>query len=183
MKNLIISQHLGLAFKTPVLLIIDTGRRVLYKFRPQIINKRDPQMRSCKPALLATILFSAVQSLTAYAAPVPTQCPGVEAIKAAGLASAERVDEDGGFAVGQVNTYGTPNNWGFVIFVPYTDAGSEQDALNKANQSLPTLTGGQGPIQNEGRWICTYSTANGYQAGALTPIPMNNIVRAIQFRK
>jgi hypothetical protein len=126
--------------------------------------------------LSALVAVSTFQG--AWAGTAPASCPSVQSIQSAGLLAAE-LGDDNTYDVGQINNYGTPDTWGFVINV--TGASSIQDAMNKAKIALSTLSGAPTPIYYQGEWVCLYNSAQGYIIGAITPIPLSkalsNVVR------
>jgi len=67
--------------------------------------------------------------------------------------------------------------------VPFYMASNESEAIQKATQALPALNANfTTPIYQDGMYVCLY-TANGLQAGAVTPLPLNNVAKKMQFNQ
>lgn len=107
-------------------------------------------------------------------------CPTAGSIISAGLLFAERDEDSASFIVGQVSNYNTIERWGFVLFVPFSQAANKTQALTVARQALPSLNANFAtPIYKDGYSICLY-TANGLQAGTITPLSFSLIAKNIR---
>lgn len=124
-----------------------------------------------KKLLIATsvsLAFIAAQATLAMP-PKPAKCPGVKALKTSEFDIAQQ-DKDGTWVAGVIhNNYDTKDAWTFAI--GKINATSQQDAMDKAEAGLKTLTFQTGPIAVEkyNLWACGYYTGEGYPAVAVTP--------------
>ena len=128
-----------------------------------------------KYSLIASLtLFIALCFFSsAKAAEAPALCPTVAAIKQAGLSAVLKEESYKLYAVYQVNKYNTPEMWGFLMGVPFEQATSKGDAMNKARMALPTLTGDPIPTpvdDSHKQWYCLYDDDYHYVAIAATPV-------------
>lgn len=57
--------------------------------------------------------------------------------------------------------------------VPFNDASSQQDALDKARAALSLLGGNPSPFFYQDRWVCVYNAPYDYKALAVTPITLD----------
>jgi hypothetical protein len=125
-----------------------------------------------KIKLLATAAILAL-STTVYALPQkPEKCPSTSAIHDAGLGDDIIVqDNHGQWIVGLMSSeYDTPGvTWTFLV--GNIDAADQEEAYNKAKDSLETIQFQKGPvpIQQISRWGCVYNNENNYIAIAVTP--------------
>ena len=110
---------------------------------------------------------------SAIATPQPIICPSVQAIKDAGLKISEDIPEDRTIGVGNTDNYGTPQIWGFGVFIRYSATDKVEVAIELANKVLPTLSGKPLPLKlnkdNTVKWACIYRIKD-YLAAAVTPI-------------
>lgn len=114
-----------------------------------------------------------------HAQPVPKTCPVIGAIKTVGFSAVERDDESGGFVVGQIHQYKTPQTWGFAMLIPFSSANTEAQALKVAKAAVPFLAHNYTtPLLQDGKYYCLY-TARGFQAGAVTPIPIAKLAKTL----
>ncbi len=129
--------------------------------------------------------ISIALSANAFALSVnkPLRCPSVDAIKAAGLRMVERDDRNGFYVAVQVGNFDTNVKWAFGLLVPMSDADSPQDALVKAREALPELSGEAEQGTYGGKTVCQYDPLpNGYMAIAFTPIMMGQLSDMASYR-
>ena len=125
-----------------------------------------------KSKLLVAASLLAI-SVTASAMPAkPKACPSASALHDVGLSReiVVRNDRDQTWIVGHLrDNYGTKNDWSFLV--ANVQADDEDDAYNKANESLNSLSFAQGPVALEqiSKWACVYNTSEGYLAVSVTP--------------
>lgn len=125
-----------------------------------------------KAKLLVAATLLAV-SVTASAMPAkPKKCPSASALHDVGLSRDIVVqnDKDQTWIVGHLrDDYGTKNDWTFLV--ANIQADDEEDAYNKAKDSLNSLSFAQGPvaIQQISKWACAYNTDEGYLGISVTP--------------
>ncbi len=120
------------------------------------------------------LLFSLAFCTSIYASypPMPERCPDIKQIQTQPFVQVKRESySDSKWVVYQnYQSYGTEDLWTFTMGgIVAMDA---KEALQIANNSLSTLriTGGPDELMDEPKWICTYKTAQGYEAGAVTPV-------------
>jgi hypothetical protein len=115
----------------------------------------------------------------------PEACPKAEDIISGGLKDILTDTSEGIYAIGQLNNYNTDYRWGFAVIISYDQANSEEDAMQKALASLPSLSGTPIPMAfDDTHTLCIYDIGDGYQAGALTPIDfMSHTARMMISRK
>lgn len=119
-------------------------------------------------SLLPLALFLTNATFAALT-PEPQVCPSEAAIKAVGVSRNTVQDDDGLWLTGRRNQkYGTQDSWTFVIGkIP---ASTASEAYDKAAVAMPSLSFQFGPLNGPlGKWVCYYSTAQGYTAVAANP--------------
>lgn len=136
---------------------------------------------------LAVVPFCVSLALSANAfaltAKKPNRCPGLDAIKSAGLMMAQRDDRDGFYVAAQIGNYDTNVKWVFGMILPISDADSTDEALDKAREALPDLSGEPDPVSYQGKWVCMYDELpNGYRALAITPVSMGQLSEVASYR-
>lgn len=117
--------------------------------------------------ILAATLSLAQQ---VFAAPV---CPNINTIKSIYANASTVTFSEGAYVVAQVADYGTNNVWAFGIFDIH--AANQADALAKAKQAIPTLTGAPAPVYLAQRnlWVCEYGVGYNYHSIAYTGFRTN----------
>jgi hypothetical protein len=102
----------------------------------------------------------------------PSSCPQASEIIKVGLSSNLTRDNDGKWYAGRsAQYYGTFHKWTFVI--GGITAANKNDALQKANHALKTLSYKSGPQSAPAeKWLCLYNNASNFLSGAVTP-PIN----------
>jgi hypothetical protein len=129
-------------------------------------------MNFLKTAALCTAFVSTIA--TAGLPPKPAHCPEASELQNAQLIFA--VEKLGQYiTVGQGN-YGTEENWAFAV--ANVHANGPDEALEKANNAIKSLTGSPSPmpVPMADVWACIYQLDNGYVPVAITPLPsMGNI--------
>ena len=107
------------------------------------------------------------------AALMPKTCPLVEVIKSAGFTGILEDKDDQLYVAYHIGPYHTPETWGFAIGVPYDQAISRVDAMNKAKAALSSLEGTPTPVavdETQKQWYCAYHNQYDYLSVAVTPI-------------
>lgn len=111
----------------------------------------------------------------------PASCPNVSSIKPVPLIYSSNDNEYQYYLYVSVEKYATPYTWMFVLGVPYNQAISSNDGLNKAQSALGTLTGNPQPEEYEpGRWVCVYNNNYNYLSAAFTPVDVGMDARKSQ---
>ena len=132
----------------------------------------------------ATILaLSLPQLVQAAIPPQPQRCPTAAAIQAVGVSRNMIQDNDGLWVTGRRNQkYGTTDDWTFLIGkFPATTA---NQAYTKAVTAMTTLNFQMGPLNGPlSKWICWYSTAEGYTATAINPPITSNVEPGVFLKK
>lgn len=129
-----------------------------------------------KLLLLFTLPFSFLLA-TAHAMTFqhePQVCPKANAIKTIGVSHNVVQNSTGLWFTGRRNQhYDTIHHWTFLIGnIP---AISVDHAYQKASHAMETLSFQLGPIQGPlGKWLCLYTTAQGYEAVTIFPAIANN---------
>lgn len=128
---------------------------------------------------MTTLLLSALASLlvaqTASAGVRPEACPSAEAIKKAKFSIIFYNEDEEFYMVGATGKFETTQKWGFLMGIPGDQATGLEDALNKANAALATVSGTPKPVSASRRiWRCKYMSSFDYPVVALTPIGESN---------
>lgn len=113
-------------------------------------------------------LFNSIAS-AAMQGPEPQICPSVASIRAVGVSRVVFQDNELFWVAGRRDQkYGTPNDWTFLI--GRIVAANIDDAYQKATLGLNSLKLEIGPVTGPvGKWVCFYSTSQGYPAAAINP--------------
>lgn len=132
---------------------------------------------------LTIALFGACLMSQVFAA--PSTCPSTDLIKSMfpSTTMVERNKDDGSYIVGQVANYNTNDILAFAVFdIP---ASNEADALAKAKQAIPTLTGAPIPVYVPANkvYACLYDISYHYHALAFTGFKTNNVAGVMKFPK
>lgn len=133
-------------------------------------------MKSFKLAAISTCL-AVVMAPAVWAADAPAACPTVDKIVKGSLSGVSEDKEDSLYFAYQISKYNTPATWAFVIGVPFEEATSKGDAMNKAKAALKTLKGTPEPIPTDNtnkRWYCMYENDYNYLAVSITPLDVSN---------
>jgi hypothetical protein len=112
----------------------------------------------------------------------PTACPAVDAIKSAGLSGVMEEKTYQVYAVYQIGKYNTPTTWGFMVAVPFSEATSRADAVNKARSALQTLSGTPTPTPRDDahkQWYCLYDNNYHYVSAAVTPLMSQAAIQGV----
>lgn len=120
------------------------------------------------------LCLSLTQIAQAAPTPEPQVCPSVAAIQAIGVSRNVVQDNDGLWMAGRRDQkYNTNNDWTFILGkIPAPTASS---AYNRAVVALQSLNFQLGPLNGPlGKWICWYSTSQGFTAVAINPPIANN---------
>lgn len=118
--------------------------------------------------LSLTILFS-MNAKANIAIAEPQNCPDVSAMKSAGVSKNVLTLHSGLWLAGRRDQlYNTPNHWAFLVGNIKADNATQ--AYSSAAKSLDSLIFAFGPFLGPlGKWICTYTNAQGYTVVTLTP--------------
>ena len=118
---------------------------------------------------LLSLLFCFQSSTYSKVTPTPLRCPQSDMIKLEGIPYLER--QTFGYVVYNISDYGLKEKWQFNIVDILSE--TENEAREKANKSLKTLSGVPSPKPNNSEgWDCEYHISGGLflQAIASTPV-------------
>lgn len=129
-----------------------------------------------KKSLLISSLIGAVYLSPAFALqqpPQPQKCPSASAIQAVGVSRTVIETSNLWFTGRRHQNYDTTDAWTFVL--GNIVATGANDAYNKAVVGLTSLSFPTGPMVGPlSKWLCLYTTLEGYTGVAITtPIALN----------
>lgn len=135
-------------------------------------------------ALLAVSLVGLCQMSFAKMPPKPAKCPAVSALKSSPFLFAQKPDEAPGYVAATMGSYGTKDQWAFVM--AFIEADNMASAVMTANKELPNVYGNPEPfpVEDQEVWFCGYGVkGTPYQAIAITPLNMGGIKQATSLVK
>ncbi|STX52657.1 hemin binding protein Hbp [Legionella busanensis] len=121
--------------------------------------------------LSLVLAFPLLISQSAFALTIdkPNACPTIEALSAIGVSNAEEYIKSAWITYRPSSSFGTANDWSFVVFI--IEANSAAEAIAKTNSSLPSLSLVEGPVETKYKeWTCIYANNDqSLMAFAVTP--------------